>query len=110
MSSVSREYFSSLLAQADVEAALDYYCTEAAHPASGLIDALEEATAHIQRHPGTGSLRYAHELNLAQLRYWPLTRYPYALFYIEHDDHVHVIRVVHMSRDIPPTLHAALGV
>ena len=97
----------SALAQADVEAALDYYCSEAAHAAVGFIDALEQATAHIQRHPRTGSPRYAHELNLAQLRYWPLTRYPYALFYIEHHDHVHVVRVVHMSRDIPVTLRAA---
>ena len=96
----------SALAQADIEAALDYYYNEAAHAAGGFIDALEQATTHIQRHPGTGSPRYAHELNLAQLRYWPLTRYPYALFYIEHADHVHVIRVVHMSRDIPATLRA----
>ena len=36
--------------------------------------------------------------------YWPLKRFPYALFYIEHPEHVHVIRCVHMSRDIPPTL------
>ena len=94
----------SALAQADVEAALDYFCSEAAHAAVGFTDALEQATARIHRHPRTGSPRYAHELNLAQLRYWPLTRYPYALFYIEHDDHVHVVRVVHMSRDIPVTL------
>ena len=96
----------SALAQADIEAALDCYYSEAAHAAVGFIDALEQATTHIQRHPGTGSPRYAHELNLAQLRYWPLTRYPYALFYIEHADHVHVIRVVHMSWDIPATLRA----
>ena len=103
MSSVSREYFSSLLAQADVEAALDYYCSEAAHAAVGFTYAVEQATAHIHRHSRTGSPRYAHELNLAQLRYWPLTSYPYALFYIKHDDHVHVhmIRVVHLSRDVP---------
>ena len=95
------------MAQADVEAALDYFCSEAAHSAGGFIDALEHAAAHIQRHLGTGSPKYAHELNLAQLRYWPLTRYPYALFYIEHHDHVHVVRVVHISRDIPVTLRAA---
>ena len=94
----------SALAQADIEAALDYYYGEAAHAAGGFIDALEQATVHIQRHPGTGSPKYAHELNLAQLRYWPLKRHPYALFYIEHDDHVHVVRVVHMSRDIPAAL------
>ena len=94
----------SALAEADVEAALDCFCSDAAYAAGGFIDALEQAKAHIQRHPGTGSPRYAHKLNLAQLRYWPLTRYPYALFYIEHDDHVPVVRVAHMSRDIPATL------
>ena len=67
----------SALAQADVEAALDYFCSEAVHAAGEFIDALEQAAAHIQRHPRTGSPRYAHELNLAQLRYWPLTSYPY---------------------------------
>ncbi len=94
----------SALAQADIEAALDYYYLEAAHAVDGFIDALEQATAHLQRHVGIGSPRYAHELNILQLRYWPLKRYPYALFYIEHDDHVHVVRVVHMSRDIPATV------
>ena len=94
----------SALAQSDIEAALEYDVIEAAHAVDGFIDALEKATAHMERSPGTGSPRYAHELNIPWLRFWPLKRYPYALFYIEHGDHLDVIRVVHMSRDIPATL------
>ena len=94
----------SALAQADIDSALEYYSVEAAHAVDGFIDALEKATAHIERSPGTGSPRYAHGLNIPRLRFWSLTRYPYALFYIEHKDHLDVIRVVHLLRDIPATL------
>ena len=63
--------------------------------------ALQMALEHIGRHPGTGSPRYAHELNIPNLRFWPITRFAYLLLYIEHDDFVDLIRVIHMSRDIP---------
>lgn len=79
------------------------YCLgeEAAQAASGFIDALEKAYAHIGRHPATGSPRCAHELNLSGLRVWPLTRYPYLVFCVEHPDHIDVWRVLHGQRDIP---------
>jgi toxin ParE1/3/4 len=89
-------------AQQDVEEALAYYIAEDAESAAlGFIDALEQAYAHIGRHPAAGSPRYAHELNLAGLRFWPLTRYPYLVFYVERSDHVDVWRVLHGQRDIP---------
>ena len=94
-------------AQQDVEDALAYYMAEAAEAAAlGFIDALEQAYAHIGRHPATGSPRYAHELNLAGLRFWPLTRYPYLVFYVERSDHVDVWRVLHGQRDIPAWMQA----
>ena len=67
----------------------------------GFIDALERAYAHISRNPSTGSPRYAHELNLPGLRSWPLTHYPFLVFYIEQSDHIDVWRVLHGHRDIP---------
>lgn len=89
-------------ARQDVDDAVAYYLAEhAAAAALGFIDALEEAYAHIGRHPGTGSPRYGHELNLPGLRSWPLTRYPYLVFYVEHPHHVDVWRVLHGQRDIP---------
>ncbi|HSI56616.1 MAG TPA: type II toxin-antitoxin system RelE/ParE family toxin [Ideonella sp.] len=86
----------------DVDEALAYYLGEHAEAAAfGFIDALERAYAHISRHPATGSPRYAHELNLPDLRCWPLTRYPYLVFYVERSDHIDVWRVLQGQRDIP---------
>lgn len=94
-----------LLANLDVEQAIDHYLNEGAGPAAlGFIDALEQAYAHISRHPATGSPRYAHALNLPGLRFWPLTRYPQLVFYLERDDCIDVWRVLHASRDIPAWL------
>ena len=93
------------LALQDVEQALGYYLNEGASSAAlGLIDALEKALAHIGRHPGTGSPKYAHELNLPGLRSWPLTRYPHVVFYVEKTDHIDVWRVLHGQRDLPTWL------
>lgn len=95
------------LANRDVDAAIAYYLDEDAAPAAvGFINALEQAYAHIGRHPGTGSPRYAHELNLPELRAWPLPRYPYLVFYVEQHDHIDVWRVLHGQRDIPTWLQA----
>ena len=89
----------------DVEGALRYYLREGGEDvALGFIDALEKAYGHIARHPATGSPRYAQELNLPGLRSWPLTRYPYLVFYVEHPDRIDVWRVLHGKRDIPDWL------
>ncbi|MFM7453253.1 MAG: type II toxin-antitoxin system RelE/ParE family toxin [Cyanobium sp.] len=89
-------------ANQDVEDAVAHYLAEGADTAAlGFIDALRNAYRHIDRHPATGSPRYAHELNLPGLRSWPLTRYPYLVFYVERSDHVDVWRVLHGQRDIP---------
>ena len=90
------------LASRDVREAVAYYLSEAtAQAALGFIDALEQAYAHVGRHPATGSPRYAHELNLPGLRAWPLKRYPHIVFYVERPDYIDVWRVLHGQRDIP---------
>jgi toxin ParE1/3/4 len=88
-------------AQRDVEEAIDYLSENAAEAALGFVDELERAYNHIGRHPAAGSSRYAHELNLAGLRFWPLRKYPYLVFCVEKDDHVDVWRVLQGQRDIP---------
>ena len=86
-------------ASRDVDEAIAYYITEGSGLAAmGFVDALEQAYAHIGRHPATGSPRYAHELNLPGLRSWLLTRYPHLVFYIERPDHIDVWRVLHGQR------------
>lgn len=90
------------LAHHDIDEIIVYYLNESAEQAAyGFIDALADAYAHIGRHPATGSPRYAHELNLPGLRFWPVTRYPYLVLYVERSDHIDVWRVLHGTRDIP---------
>lgn len=93
------------LADQDILDAVDYYRQESGEAiALGFVDALEKAFRHISRHPATGSPRYAVELDLPDLRCWPMKRYPYLIFYIEEEDHIDVWRVLHGQRDIPAWL------
>lgn len=93
------------LAAQDIDEAITWYLAEGAPQAAlGFIDALERAYAHIARQPATGSPRYAHALDLPGLRCWPLTRYPYLVFYIERAQTIDVWRVLHGQRDIPAWL------
>jgi toxin ParE1/3/4 len=92
-------------ADQDVEQAIEHYLQEdAPDVVLPFVDALERAYRHIQRHPGTGSSRYAHELNLPGLRIWACKRFPYLVFYVEHDDRIDAWRLLHASRDIPAWL------
>jgi len=95
-------------ANRDVDDAIAYYLGEGAESAAlSFIDALEGAYAHISRPPGTGSTRYAHELHLPGLRFWPLTRFPHLVFYFERSDCIDVWRVLHGKRDIPAWMEAS---
>src|SRR5699024_6315981 len=94
------------LAGQDVDEAIAYYLSQNAESAAlGLIDALEQAYAHIGRHPASGSTRYADVLELPGLRSWALKRYPHLVFYIEQQAHIDVWRVLHGGSDIPIWLH-----
>jgi len=89
-------------ANRDVDEVIAFYLEQRAVDAAlGFVDALEKAYDHIGRHPAAGSPRYAHELNLPELRFWLVPNYPYVVFYVERDDHVDVWRVLHGERDIP---------
>jgi toxin ParE1/3/4 len=91
----------------DVEAIVEYYLTQRAERAAlGFIDSLQKGYAHIARCPATGSPRHGQALDLAGLRSWPLAKYPYIVFYLDHPDHVDVIRVLHAQKDIPAWLQA----
>lgn len=94
----------SALAEADIKSTLAFYAVESMQLALEFIDALEHATQHIETHPATGLPRYSHALNIPQLRCWPLRKFPFALFYIEHGTNLDVIRLVHLHRDIPASL------
>lgn len=91
----------------DIEQAVDYYFEEgAAKAALGFVDALEKAFLHIGRFPASGSHRYAHELEIPQLRSWPVARYPYLIFFLERPEHLDVWRILHAQRDLPAWMAA----
>ena len=94
------------LANRDVTDAIHHLLLDASEKvALGFVDALEKAYVHIARHPASGSPRYAHQLGLDDLRFWPLGRHPYPVFYVEREDHVDVWRVLYAQRDIPAWLN-----
>lgn len=93
------------LAQRDIETAVDWYRDNAGvDSALAFVEALDLALGHIARHPGTGSPRYATELDLPGLRFWRVSGFPHLVFYVVRDGHVDVWRLLHAQRDIPARL------
>ena len=91
----------------DIEEALDYYLEAAGDVVAGaFVDALEQALNHVGLHPASGSLRYAHELDLPELRFSRVRDYPYLLFYVEREDHIDLWRVLHGEGDLPVWMRA----
>ena len=70
-----------LRAVEDVDAAIGRYQREGgASLAVRFIDALECAVGHLAQHPSNGSLRLSYELDIPDLRAWPLATFPYLVF------------------------------
>ena len=93
------------LAAADLEGASEYYRRDAGEQtALDFIDAVERAVVRIRRSPQVGSLRFAYELAIPELRAWPLPRFPYVVFSVVTDEEIDVWRILHTRRDVPATL------
>lgn len=92
-------------ANRDIDETLAGYLGEGSvAQALSFIETLEQACAHIARHPATGTVDCAHELNLPGLRCQRLESYPHLVFYAEHTTHIDVWRVLDARRDIPAGL------
>lgn len=93
------------LAADDIDAALSHYRREAGESlVAQFVDALEAEIGRISRHPLMGSLRHSYELDIPELRSWPLAGFPYIVFYVDRAESVDVWRVLHARRDIPARL------
>jgi len=80
------------------------------HPpgtAANFVDLLQQALDHLSQHSLTGSLRFAFDLDIPELRSLPLNRFPYLIFYVCNDEHVDVWRILHAHRDIPASIGGA---
>ena len=95
------------IARKDLQhALLNYELQNAEQAVDGCLDALSKAYQQISTFPKTGSMRTGNEVNLQGLRSWPLTRYPYLLFYVEENDQIDCWRLLHEKRDISTFLNA----
>ncbi|MCD7060971.1 type II toxin-antitoxin system RelE/ParE family toxin [Pelagibacterium xiamenense] len=95
----------SALAVRDVDEIIDYYLLEGGErAASDFIQALDNASLQISRHPGAGALRYADILGIPDVRIWPIKRFPHLVFYVEQNTFIDVWRVLHGGRDVPASL------
>lgn len=95
------------LAATDIDAAVAYYRSKAnAAVAYDFVTSLEAAVGHLQKHPLTGSLRFAFELDIPCLRSWSLEKFPYLIFYVPGDSRIDIWRVLHAKRDIQTFLAA----
>ncbi len=93
------------LATFDLESASGYYLAEAdVTTAIRFVDAVEATARRIGRIPRLGSLRFAYELSVPDLRVVSVGTFPYLLFYLERESFVDVWRLLHASRDIPVSL------
>lgn len=92
-------------ARRDVEEAVAYYRDEA-RPAVALdfVDSFEAAIRALCDHPLIGSLRFAFELEIPDLRSWSLQHFPYLVFSVPDGETVDIWRVLHARRDIPAFL------
>jgi len=93
------------LAAIDLDDASEYYREHAGvSTALEFIDAVERAIRRIGRNPNVGSLRFAYELGIPDLRAWPVPKFAYIVFYVDADDVIDLWRILHSRRDLPAAL------
>lgn len=98
---MSKPVIPRIQAEDDLDRACEHILSTAGTDA--VIDFLldfDKAITLISQFPGSGSPRYGYETGLEGLRYRPMKRFPYLIFYMETEYCIDVWRVVHSSMDI----------
>lgn len=92
-------------AQRDIEHAAEHYFNDGDTPLEvRFLEALEVAVRYVAAHAASGSRRYADATHTPGVRFWPVKRFPYLVFYVERAAQVDVWRVLHDHRDLPAWL------
>ena len=91
----------------DIDACSAWIAKENSAAALRFLDEIELTCDAVSRMPGIGSPRYA-EISLVHgVRMLAIKDFEnYLLFYLEHENCVDVIRVLHGARDIPEALQS----
>ncbi len=102
---MSKPVVPRVLAEDDLDRARDHYLANAGvDVAVDFLHDFDRAIAHISRFPDTGSPRYGFEPSLAGVRFWPMKKFPFLIFYIETETQIDVWRILHGSMDITAEL------
>ena len=92
-------------AKRDAAQIVEHYRYEAGHDvAQRFSAALRAALGTLRDHPEIASPRFATLTGLVGLRAWPITGFPYLIFYRTLGDEVFILRILHTARDIPASL------
>jgi len=102
---INKGIVSRAIVNRDIDHVVDFYTDVAgADTASRFVHELAKAKRMIGGAPQSGSPRYAELLGTPNLRHRKLARFPYLVSYIEFDEHIEIVRVLHAARDIPAWL------
>ena len=97
------------VAALDIDVAVDHYLNEAGWSvALKFIDAVRHAVERMSKNPLVGSLRFAYELGIPDIRVMPLDGLPHPIFYVATVDFIDVWRVLHSRGDIPAEIGEAI--
>jgi toxin ParE1/3/4 len=94
-------------ADSDIDSAAAWIRNESPAAALRFIDAVELTCNTVSRTPGIGSRRYADITLVLGVRMIKVKGFEkYLLFYLEHEDSIDIIRLLHSARDIPEALQS----
>lgn len=97
---IGKPVYLSQVAQQDLQEIISNYEQQFSIQAvNGCLDSLSKAYQQISHFPKSGSTRTGDEVQLSDLRSWPLTKYPYLLFYKEDAAAIDCWRLLHEKRD-----------
>ena len=95
-----------ILAEDDLDRACSHYlATAGTDVAVDFLQDFDDAIDFISEFPGSGSPKYGYEPSLAGIRFWPMKKFPFLIFYIETEQYIDVWRVMHSGMDILTGLH-----
>jgi toxin ParE1/3/4 len=89
-----------VVALADIDAVADFYALVNHRIAKRWINAVQTVAGEVSRRPSFGSTIYAEQLGIEGLRHRQIPGFPYLLFYVERDDSIAIVRVLHERRDV----------
>lgn len=79
---------------------MDYVSDYMPDALDDFVDALRRSYERIVRRPGIGSPRYGRPLDLPGLRFVKCGRFPFLVFYLEHESTTELWRVLHERSDL----------